>query len=55
MDEPKFSEEQIEFMRQDLASNMSLSRMIDSVKKRFADEGRDFDAEFEQFQVGQRT
>jgi len=38
-----------EFMRADLECNMGLTRMIDIVKKRCKEEGRDFYAEAEKF------
>ena len=40
-----FTDEQIEFMRADIQSDMSLSKMIEFTKKKFKAEGRDFDAE----------
>ena len=39
-------EEMIEFMRADINSGMALTKMVQSVKERFKEEGRDFDEEF---------
>lgn len=44
-----FTDEQIDFMRADLASDMGYTRMIEATKKRFKEEGRDFDAEFKEW------
>ena len=48
----KFSKEQIDFMREDLESNMGYSKMIQFVKDKFEAEGRDFDEEYKQFLLG---
>lgn len=40
---------QIEFMRQDIASDFALSKLIDKTKQIFKKQGRDFDAEFAEF------
>jgi len=45
----KFSEDQIDFMRQDIASNFALSRIIETTKKMFKEQNRDFDKEFEEW------
>ena len=44
---PKFTEDQIDFMRQDLENNFVLSRFVDTVKTIFKIHIRDFDKEFE--------
>lgn len=44
------TEKQIEFMRQDMASNYALSKMIDVVKERLGDK---FEEEFEKFKQEQ--
>lgn len=49
MDSP-FTDEQIDFMRADLASDMGYTRMIEATKERFKEEGRDFDAEFKRWE-----
>jgi hypothetical protein len=41
----EFTDEQIEFMRQDLASDMSLTKMIEATKQRLKEQGKDFDRE----------
>ncbi|KKM13271.1 hypothetical protein LCGC14_1717880 [marine sediment metagenome] len=46
----KFTDEQIEFMRQDLESYMSLTRMVEAVKKRLKEQDKDFNKEFEAYQ-----
>jgi hypothetical protein len=45
----KFTQSQLDFMRQDLENNFALSRMIDGVRDRLESEGKDFDAEFEKW------
>ena len=45
----KFTKEQIDFMREDLESNMGYSKIIEATRKRFKEEGRDFEKEFKQF------
>ncbi len=47
-----FTDKQIDFMRQDLESDMSLTKMIEAAKKRFIAEGRDFDKEFAEYRKG---
>ncbi len=41
-----FTEENIEFMREDLESGMRHTKMVEATKKKFKAEGRDFDKEF---------
>ena len=41
-----FTDEDIEYMREDLKSGMGHTKMIEAAKKKFKDEGRDFDKEF---------
>lgn len=41
-----FSDEQIEFMRQDIQSGFALSNLIELAKKKFKEQGKDFDKEF---------
>jgi len=41
-----FTDEDIEYMREDLKSGMSHTKMIEATKKKFKAEGRDFDKEF---------
>jgi len=43
---PRFTEEQIDFAREDLEAGMAYTKMVMDVKKRFKADGRDFDAEF---------
>ena len=45
----KFSKEQIDFMREDLESDMGYSKMIQAVKDKFKAEGRDFEKEFKEW------
>jgi hypothetical protein len=47
MQQHKFSEADIDFMRQDLASNGALTKIIENTKKQFEEEGRDFEKEFD--------
>jgi hypothetical protein len=42
-------ERMVDFMREDLESDMAYSKIIATCKKMFEEEGRDFDAEFEQW------
>ena len=49
----KFTNEQIEFMRADLESNMGYSKMIEATKNRFKAEGRDFEKEFKEWKETQ--
>ena len=49
---PTISNEQIEFMREDLACNMGLSKMIDVVRARLGDQ---FNAKFEEFKRKERS
>jgi len=51
---PEF-EDMIDFMRADLESDMSLSKMIHSVQKQMEKDGRDFNAEFEKFKKSQNN
>ena len=44
-----FTASQLEFMKEDVASNFSLSRIIKACKKQFKKEGRSFDAEFDKW------
>jgi hypothetical protein len=46
----RFTDKDIDFMREDLESGMRYSEFIDSVRKRFEEEGRDFEAEFKEWQ-----
>ena len=43
------TDKQIAFMRADLESDMTYSRIIEATRKRFKQQGRDFEAEFEQW------
>lgn len=45
----KFTDFQIEFMRQDLISNFSLSNLVEKTKQILKEQGRDFDKEFAEF------
>jgi len=42
-------ERMVDFMREDLESGMQYSKMIQTCKKMFEEEGRDFDKEFEEW------
>ena len=44
-----FTNNQIDFMRADLESNMGYTKMIEATKKRFREEGRDFEEEFKEW------
>jgi len=44
-----FTDEQIEYMRYDLATGMSLTKMRMAVEKRLKTEGKDFNEEFEKW------
>lgn len=46
---PEFTDSQIEFMRQDLASDFALNKLIERTKQMFKVQGRDFNAEFAEF------
>lgn len=48
----KLTEEQIDFMRKDMACDFGYSKIIEATRERFKVEGRDFDKEFEQFLLG---
>ncbi len=43
------TEEQTDFMRADLESDMGYSRIIEATRKQFKEQGRDFDAELEEW------
>lgn len=45
----KFTEEQIEIMRQDIQSGMALTKWEIKVREQMKKEGKDFDAEFEKW------
>jgi len=45
----KFTENQIEMMRQDLETNFEVSRFIENTKKLFQRQGRNFDKEFNEW------
>ncbi len=45
----EYTDEQIELMRADLESDMSISKMIEAAKKKFKKEGRDFEKEFAKY------
>jgi hypothetical protein len=47
---PNFTDSQIEFMRQDIASNFALSKLIELTKRMLKKQGRDFDKEFAEWQ-----
>jgi hypothetical protein len=42
-------EKQVAFMRADLESDMSLSKLIKATREYFKSEGRDFDKEFDEY------
>ncbi len=42
-------EEMAEFMRADLVSNMTLTKLIMAVRKEFEEQGKDFDEEFKKW------
>jgi hypothetical protein len=44
-----FTETQLEFMRQDLESDMSLTKIINMARESMESRGLDFDAEFEKW------
>jgi hypothetical protein len=44
-----FTESQLEFMRQDLESDMSLTKIIDIARESMESRGLDFDAEFKKW------
>jgi hypothetical protein len=46
---PNLSEQQVEFMRQDIKCNFALSKIIDLAKARFKEQGKDFDKEFKEW------
>jgi uncharacterized protein (DUF302 family) len=45
-----FTEEEIEFMRMDLESDMEYSKLIDHVQKSMEEKGLDFWVEYEKWQ-----
>lgn len=45
----KLTKEQIDFMREDLESNMGYSKIIAATRNRFKEEGRDFEKEFKEW------
>ena len=45
-DTMEFTDEDIEYMREDLKSGMRHTKMVEATKKKFKAEGRDFDKEF---------
>jgi len=49
MKDGKFTAFEIEFMREDLASDFSLTKIIENTRKRFEESGRDFDKELEEY------
>jgi len=52
MEKPKFTESQIDFMRADVESNFSYTKIIEIAKKVLESQGRDFDTEYEKFKKG---
>ena len=52
---PAFTNEQIDFMREDLESNMGYSKMIIFVQNKFKEEGRDFEEEFKALKAKQEN
>ncbi len=50
-----FTDEDIEFMREDLESGMRHTKMIEDTKKRFKEEGRDFDKEFAAYKAKRQS
>ena len=48
-------ENMIDFMRKDLESGMAYSKMIEGVRKRLTEEGKDFDEEFLKWKEGQKN
>ncbi len=50
-----FTEEDIEFMREDLESGMRHTKMIEITKKKFKAEGRDFDKEFAAYKAKRQS
>lgn len=49
MDSP-YTDRQADFMREDLANDMAYTHIIEATKKRFEKQGRDFDAEFKEWE-----
>lgn len=54
---PKFTEDQLQFMREDIASNFALSKIIEKTKIILKSQGKDFNTEFakwkkQQYQKG---
>jgi hypothetical protein len=45
-------EDMVDFMRADLANNMVYTKIEIAARKSFAEEGRDFDAEFKAYREG---
>ncbi len=45
-----FSDETIDFMRADLESDFAYTKLIDAAKKMFKNQGRDFEAEFAEWE-----
>ena len=44
----------IDFIREDLESNMTYSKLIETARKQFESQGRDFDKEFDDWKENHR-
>ena len=49
----ELTKEQIDFMRADLESDMGYSKIIEATRKRFKEQGRDFEKEFNEWREKQ--